>query len=244
MPLKDIPEIVLLCMEIKYETAFKEALPRFWPSYQTNTKITITTLHDRLAGVPRSLSYQLIVSPANSYGRLDGAFDDAISRTFCLPDHPYDTLTHAAQQVLYERYRGFAPPGTCTLVPFPSELHGKNPWGCKWVAICPTMRTPQNVTWDREVVYECVWSLLCELERWNRDLQEGRENGERIDRILMTPMATGCGLVSPQKWAAQLVLAMRYFVEAVEKPERWSNLDWGNIFEDSEELKQTWSMGS
>lgn len=48
---------------------------------------------------------------------------------------------------------------TCTLVPFPQEL-GKNDWVCQWMAICPTMRRPGIVTWDREVVYECVWRFL------------------------------------------------------------------------------------
>lgn len=242
MPLQDIPEIILLCMEKKFSVAFEQALSTSWPAFQSDPKITISTRNERLAAIPASLPFELVVSPANSYGRLDGAFDDAISRAFCLPDHPYDTLTHAVQRVLYDKYRGFAPSGTCTLVPFPDELHDKNPWGCKWVAVCPTMRTPQNVTWDREIVYKCVWSLLCELERWNRDVREGKEQGERIDRIVMTPMATGCGRVSPEKWAAQLVLAMKYFADAVERPQRWSRLDWGDIYDDTEEVEQTWNL--
>ncbi|KAL5335431.1 hypothetical protein BJX70DRAFT_401526, partial [Aspergillus crustosus] len=73
--------------------------------------------------LPESLHFDLIVSPANSYGRLDGSFDDAISRAFCLQQgHGYDTLTRQAQGVLYEKFRGFAPPRSCTLVPFPEEL--------------------------------------------------------------------------------------------------------------------------
>ncbi|KAE8345182.1 hypothetical protein BDV24DRAFT_114593 [Aspergillus arachidicola] len=233
--LQDIPEIILLCMEEKFITAFNEALPTQWPSFADNPKVKITVLNMGLHAVPATTKFQLVVSPANSYGRLDGAFDDAISRKFCQPHHPYDTLTRAAQRVLYEKWRGFAPPGSCTLVPFPKDMEGTNAWGCKWVAICPTMRAPDNVTWDREVVYECVWSLLCQLESWNHNRSE-----DRIDSILMTPLATGVGRVSPQRWASQFILSMKHFVDALERPERWSQLGWRDIEEDVLEVEETW----
>ncbi|KAE8382625.1 hypothetical protein BDV26DRAFT_288420 [Aspergillus bertholletiae] len=233
--LQDIPEIILLCMEETFITAFNEALPTQWPSFAENPKIKVTVLNLGLHAVPVTTKFQLVVSPANSYGRLDGAFDDAISRKFCLPHHPYDTLTRAAQQVLYEKWRGFAPPGTCTLVPFPKDMEDTNPWGCKWVALCPTMRAPENVEWDREVVYRCVWSLLCQVEGWNHGRSE-----DRIDSILMTPLATGIGRVSPQRWASQLILAMKHFVDALERPERWSQLGWGEIEADVLEVEETW----
>ncbi|KAL3471940.1 hypothetical protein BJX99DRAFT_13893 [Aspergillus californicus] len=243
----NIPTLNLLCMEEKFIDAFNAALPANWPTYNTTTPRPITfAIHNtRLAALPAATKFDLIVSPANSYGRLDGAFDDAISRAFCTPHHNYDTLTHAAQRVLYEKYRGFAPPGTCTLVPFPDELlHGEgvNEWGCKWVAICPTMRTPDNARWDREVVYECVWSLLCAIEGWNRGVGRDRGHEERIGSVLVTPMATGCGGVSPQRWAAQFVLAVRHFVDAVERPERWERLNWGDIYTDTHDVQETWKM--
>lgn len=99
------------------------------------------------------------------------------------------------------------------------------------------MRRPYDVTWDREVVYECVWSLLCQVEGWNR----GRSK-DRIDSVLMTPLATGYGCVSKERWASQLVLALKHFVDALERPERWSRLDWGNIAKDAREVERTWRM--
>ncbi|KAF9892488.1 hypothetical protein FE257_001597 [Aspergillus nanangensis] len=236
MSLNDIPEIHLLCMEDKYIRAFYKALHAQWPSHEKTPKIQLHILNTSLNQVPPSTTFQLIVSPANSYGRLDGAFDAAISRAFCNPHHPYNTLTHAAQDVLYDRWRGFAPPGTCTLVPFPQTLEGTNDWGCKWVAICPTMKVPTSVSWDREVVFECVWSLLCQVEGWNR----GRTT-DRIESILMTPLATGVGGVSEERWAAQLVLALRQFVDALERPQRWSRLGWGEILDDAMVVEKTWS---
>ncbi|KAE8154853.1 hypothetical protein BDV25DRAFT_147103 [Aspergillus avenaceus] len=235
--LQDIPSIHLLCMEEKFIEAFHTAISTHWPSWTDSPKIKISVINSSLQAIPPTTKFQLVVSPANSYGRLDGAFDDAISRRFCRPHHPYDTLTKAAQSVLYEKWRGFAPPGSCTLVPFPRDMEGTNAWGCKWVAICPTMRFPDRVNWDREVVYECVWSLLCQVEGWNR----GRST-DRIDSLLMTPLATGVGRVSPLKWASQLVLALKHFVDALERPERWSQMGWTEIENDVEEVEKTWGM--
>lgn len=245
----NIPAITLLCMEQKYITALETALPKYWPEHNTNTKITLTTLNESLRTVPETTKFDLIVSPANSYGLLDGAFDDAISRAFCLRRGlPYETLTHAVQDVLYERYRGFAPPGSCTLVRFPESMleEGKmNAWGCRWIGICPTMRVPGNVAWDREVAYECVWSLLCAVEGHNREQEEevysGKGKGRnRIERVLMTPLATGVGRVSPERWAGQMVLALKHFVDAVGRPERWGRLTWMELGKDAMELAKTY----
>ncbi|OJJ95200.1 hypothetical protein ASPACDRAFT_82062 [Aspergillus aculeatus ATCC 16872] len=236
MSLQDIPEFLLLCREDESVTAFEAALARQWPAHATEPKVQFRIVRQSLRDVPATTPFDLIVSPANSYGLLDGAFDDAITRKFCLPDHPYETLTRAAQRVLYERWRGFVPPGTCTLVPFPESLT-PNEWGCRWVALCPTMRMPDRVSWDREVVYECIWSLLGQLEGWNR----GRAT-DRIERILIPPLATGVGRVSPQRWAAQMVLAVRHFVDALERPAHWSKMNWLDAADHHRDILPTWNM--
>lgn len=245
MSWRNLPEILLLCKDAPFITAFNEAISSQWPGFARAPKIKITTLNERLSSIPDTTKFQLIVSPANCYGRLDGAFDDAISKALCRPpQHDYNTLTRAAQKVLYDKWRGFAPPGTCTLVRIPKELEGVNSWGCKWVAICPTMRLPSNAVWDREIVYECVWSLLCEIEGWNRRAAKEGKDDEKIAKILMTPLATGVGRVSEERWAAQTVLAMKHFVDALERPERWSELEWKDISDDAEEVEKTWKSSN
>ncbi|KAJ5690094.1 hypothetical protein N7462_004486 [Penicillium macrosclerotiorum] len=228
----NIPEIVLLCQDSEFITAFEEALRTIWPSFTPN-KVKITKFNERLNSLPASVKFDLVVSPANSFGRLDGAFDHAISKTFS-PHEDYHALTRAAQQVLYEKWRGFAPPGTCTLVEFPERLKG-NPRGCSWIGLCPTMREPQNVNWDREVVYECVWSLLCQVEGHNRHDQQ-----KRINTILMTPLAAGIGRVSKERWSAQTVMALKHYVEALENPDTWSSLQWDTIEKVDNEVFTTW----
>ncbi|OQD86714.1 hypothetical protein PENANT_c007G04863 [Penicillium antarcticum] len=246
----NLPEILLLCMDIDFIEAYNTALKIHWPTH-TQTTLKITPINERLNSLPEGTTFDLIVSPANSYGRLDGAFDAAISRTFS-PHNDYHALTRAAQGVLYEKWRGFAPPGTCTLIPFPEELKVKGDsngngsgFGCEWVALCPTMREPGAVSWDREVVYECVWSLLGQVEGWNRtlDVDEDGNGKKRIGRILMPPLAAGVGRVSKERWAAQMVLAMNHFVDALERPARWGALSGRDIEEDCVEVEGTWKEG-
>ncbi|KAJ5279578.1 hypothetical protein N7478_004950 [Penicillium angulare] len=236
----NIPEIYLLCMDINFITAFNSALETIWPNHSP-AKIKITPINERLNNIPPFTKYDVIVSPANSYGRLDGAFDHAISMTFS-PHDDYHALTRATQLVLYDKWRGYAPPGSCTLVEFPEALK-QNSRGCEWVAICPTMREPQNVNWDREIVFECVWSLLNQVEGHNRRLTSGSKNaseGKRIESLLLPPLAVGVGKVSKKRWAQQAVLAMMHFVEAVEKPENWSCLNWDKIEVIGDEINDTW----
>ncbi|KAF2490409.1 macro domain-like protein [Lophium mytilinum] len=243
------PQIQLLCMEERFSSAFSAASEK----HKLPSSVSVS-IHDySLSQLPSSVKFDTIVSPANSYGRLDGAFDDAISRALS-PKDDYLALTHVAQATLYRQWRGFAPPGTCTLVRIPDEFHersrsGKS-WGTKRVALCPTMRRPSNVTWDREVVYECIWSLLCAIDNHNRGVREAKEKAneegesvadeEEIQSILMTPLATGVGRVSPEIWASQAVLALKHFVEASENPEKWSRLDWADFGISAIEVEKTW----
>ena len=117
--------------------------------------------------------------------------------------------------------------------------------------LCPTMRIPSNVVWDREVVYECVWSLLCAVDNHNESVRRrnaslegaanpGRHSPKEIKSILMTPLATGVGRVSAERWASQCVIAMKHYAEAVANPEVWGKLSWDKASEDHEEVVETY----
>ncbi|KAM0551715.1 hypothetical protein ACHAPJ_008282 [Fusarium lateritium] len=229
-----IPYIHLLCMEEKFSDAFEVARK----SRKLPESVSFEIHNCALSQLPREVRFDTIVSPANSYGRLDGAFDDAISREFS-PRDDYLALTGVAQKQLYKQWRGFAPPGTCTLVDIPKEFEARsrNAYGTRHLALCPTMRMPANVQWDKEVVYECIWSLLGAINNHNRDAREE----DKIKSILMTPLATGVGRVSAEKWALQAVLAMKHFVEASENPEKWSALQWEDFGKSCAETQLTWT---
>jgi O-acetyl-ADP-ribose deacetylase (regulator of RNase III) len=232
-----LPHIHLLCMLGNEADVFEKALAGFDPSLSE----LFTIYRSDLASLPASVQFDTIVSPANSYGRLDGGFDDAISRAFS-PKDDYLALTRAAQAVLYEEWHGFAPPGTCILVQMPREFEERsnNVWGTQYLALCPTMRIPQDVRWDREVVYECVWSLLCAIDRHNKAIREGKAPGDtKIGNILMSPLATATGKVAPERWASQFLLAIKHFIDSTENPEEWSALEAVDILGYSREVART-----
>lgn len=104
------------------------------------------------------------------------------------------------------------------------------------------MRVPQNVEWDREVVYECTWSLLCAIDKHNRNARKGvrGEQQDEIHSLLMVPMATGVGGVSPKKWAGQTVLALKHYIDAVEHESKWSTLEPSDIVEYASDVERTW----
>ncbi|KZV61915.1 macro domain-like protein [Peniophora sp. CONT] len=167
--------------------------------------------------------FDCLVSPANSYGIMDGGIDMYISRAFGAGGDIL-TLSRAVQDDLYKRWYGFAPPTSCTLVRIPSHLRNTQYPRCGVLAICPTMRIPMNVSWHEDLVYNLMWTLLCELEHWNEEAKEE----DKIRKVAIPGLATGIGAYDPEKCARQMVLAVKFFREArsQEGKERLANRAW------------------
>lgn len=242
-----LPHIHLLCLQPEFLDAFRGAVKQYYPDLEEHVNISFHT--GRLEKLDAKLKIDAIVSPANSYARLDGAFDDAISRMLS-PKEDYNWVTRKAQAVIYKAWKGYAPPGTCTVIPLDEDdqmtdetasgsvdkVKRDLKWGCKYILLCPTMRTPADVQWDREVIYNCVWSLLRSVELHNESAGEDR----KIKTILITPLATGVGRVSYPRWAGQFVLAMKHWITAANNPEEWSKQEWETIFDNHEEVQKTY----
>lgn len=145
----------------------------------------------------------------------------ALSRIFSV-DKDIWALTNAVQDILKRRHRGYLPPASCTLVPLSPVLTASNPLGCKVLAVVPTMRTPEDVSWHIDLVYDSMWNLLTALWQWN----EGeRPNGaEPIKRVLMTGLATGNGGIAFDKCARQMFLAALNFARGWGDHPRWDGL--------------------
>ena len=84
-----------------------------------------------------------IVSPANSFGLMDGGYDKAII-DYLGPNAQTNVLT-----MLNLIYYGEQPVGTCLAVPFYKYI----------ILHTPTMRTPGKIL-DRTVIYSCMRSVL------------------------------------------------------------------------------------
>ena len=241
-----IPDIHLMIIDDKEVAAFNAAREK----YNLPQSVKITIHECRLSDLPQDVHFDAIVSPANSYGRMDGGFDDALSKVFS-PGNDYLALTRVVQGVLNNEWKGFAPPGTTTLVDLQHETLNQGLWGCRYMAVCPTMKIPQGVRWDKEVVYECIWTLLAAIDKHNVKVASssstnagagsGSEHRE-IQSILMTPLATLTGRWSPDKWAAQLVIAIRHFIEAQKNAEKWGMMDPISIMKFAREIGKTYEL--
>ncbi|KAI0957753.1 hypothetical protein AcW1_006042 [Taiwanofungus camphoratus] len=205
--------------------AWRVQLKLLSPADQRRFSVVESTLEQ--LEPPHSL-FDCVVSPANSYGIMDGGFDYYLSEALS-PVHDIMALTRCAQASLKERYYGFAPPGSCTLVPLPPVLR-QNPRfpRCRFLAVCPTMRVPADVHWHKDLVYNLMWSLLAEVERWNACATAAGD--EPIEKVAMTGFATGTGEIGKEVCARQMVLAVKHFLDArsEEGQKRWAQRDYPN----------------
>jgi O-acetyl-ADP-ribose deacetylase (regulator of RNase III) len=136
--------------------------------------------------------YDCLVSPANSFGMMDGGIDAAIVRFF---GH---SLMVAVQEYILEEYLGEQPIGTSFIV---KTNHPKHPF----LAHTPTMRVPMSVA-GTDIPYTAMWAMLLTIRRYN-------QNAERkIDRIVCPGLGTGIGRVPYREASRQMALAYDYFV--------------------------------
>ncbi|KAI6000986.1 macro domain-like protein [Pisolithus orientalis] len=155
------------------------------------------------------------------------SFDQVLSDRLSPPTVP-DALTRVAQRVIYDRWRGYAPPGTCTLLPLSGTPCAGNPFSCRYVALCPTMRLPSSVVWHKEIVYNCVWSLLVEIDHHNaRAAVDPRLHP--IRSVVMTGIGTGIGRIPPKQCAKQTALAFAHYHAAKTRVATWSTMTWADI---------------
>ena len=90
--------------------------------------------------------FDCLVSPANSFGLMDGGIDAAIIRFFG------ESLMERVQERILRDYLGEQPIGTCLLV---DTGHPRHPF----LAHAPTMRVPMEI--DRtDYAYLAMWATL------------------------------------------------------------------------------------
>ncbi|KAJ8508539.1 hypothetical protein ONZ45_g9200 [Pleurotus djamor] len=225
MSLQDI-EFLVLDPSKSLTDALRKSLEETLPE-PILSKITI--VNDRLADLKPPFShFDCIVSPANSYGRLDGGFDYFLALALA-PEPKRENwlkVTNITQEALYSRWKGYAPPGTCTIVPLAGTICENNQHHCSYIALVPTMRIPEIVRWNKEIVYNCVWSLLNSLTQHNASTTDP---AQKITKVLMTGLGTGVGFISAETFAKQTAEAFKHFWDAETHPEKWSSLQWADI---------------
>ncbi|WP_373232097.1 macro domain-containing protein [Cohnella sp.] len=137
--------------------------------------------HGRFQDVPE---WDCVVSPANSYGMMDGGFDLHLSRFFG------PMLQQNVHDVISRQHAGVQPVGTCEIVETGSIKH-------PFVAHAPTMVVPGPIHMTNNVFF-AMKAVLLAAKKHNR-------KGKRIIQRLLCPgLGTATGHVPPHSAARQM----------------------------------------
>jgi O-acetyl-ADP-ribose deacetylase (regulator of RNase III) len=132
-----------------------------------------------------SSSVDAVVSPANSYGRMDGGVDLAYRNFFGLP------IEAKVMAVIKKRYRGELPVGDAFAV-FTGHRRITR------LIVAPTMKTLKNIGRTENVYLATRAALLCALEAW-----------PPIKMLGFPGMGTGAGRMDPFECAEQMLRAYK-----------------------------------
>ena len=136
--------------------------------------------------------FDCLVSPANSFGMMDGGIDAAITRYFGLP------LETKVKQKIVEDYLGEQPVGTSLIV---ETGHPKHPY----LAHTPTMRVPMVIQ-GTDIPYVAMWAMLLAVRQHNQS------SNRQIRRIACPGLGTGIGRVPHDEAARQMAVAYEHFL--------------------------------
>ena len=151
----------------------------------------IRELREVFAGTPEvscthgdilTVARNAIVSPANSYGLMDGGIDAAYSAFFG------PRLQDTVQEAINRRPEGHLPVGASIAV---RTGHDRIPF----LIVAPTMHTPQEVPSDN-----CYRAMRAVLRIMSAEPDVGQE-------VFSPGLATGIGRVPPSEAAAQIFRA-------------------------------------
>jgi O-acetyl-ADP-ribose deacetylase (regulator of RNase III) len=164
------------------------------------------------AGSILDLSADAIVSPANSFGYMDGGIDLAYSRFFG------SELQENLQSLLHDRYHGELPVGQAVVL---ETGHSRIPF----LVSAPTMRVPSSIAKSINVYLAFRATLVAILEH-------NQSSPQRIERVAVPGMGTGIGEVSPARAARH----MRVAYDSILGKNRGRRRNVGQIWGEHQEL--------
>lgn len=131
------------------------------------------------------LNIDCIVSPANSFGIMDGGMDAALTAYFG------PSLQENVQQQIIKDYYGEQPIGTSFIIETDDER-------IPYLAHSPTMRVPTIIRGTDNVYRAMKATLIAAVKH------------ENINSIAIPAFGAGCGRVHPHKVAEQMALALSH----------------------------------
>ena len=156
--------------------------------YFKNTDVEFVC--DDLENYLSKTEVQCIVSPANSFGLMDGGYDYYITHYFG------EQLQERVQAYILRNYYGEQPIGTSFLV----KANDKG----QYLIHTPTMQTPKPIK-DPFVIYTCMRStLICAKKH-------------KVKSIVIPFFGGGCGKVHPQIIAQMMYLGYEQIMNPPKK---------------------------
>jgi O-acetyl-ADP-ribose deacetylase (regulator of RNase III) len=143
-----------------------------------------------------------IVSPANSFGIMDGGLDLALREQLGF------SVEAKIQEVIDEKYHGELPVGSAEIV---ATNHPR--W--RYMIAAPTMRVPEPIPLTMNA-YLAFRAVFVAVENYNKSF--GRRE---IDSLVCCGLGTGIGKVSANKCAMQ----MRAAYQVMRRPPRTQSFD-------------------
>ncbi|MEL6247700.1 MAG: macro domain-containing protein [Cyanobacteria bacterium J06554_6] len=165
--------------------------PSLFESFQAHFSefLDVEVINERFEWVSH---YDCLVSPANSFGMMDGGMDAAITQFFGV------SLEQKVQERILEEYLGEQPVGTCLIV---ETGHPRHPF----LAHTPTMRVPMSIR-GTDVPYTAMWAMLLAVRRHNKIHQR------KIKTVVCPGLGTGIGQIPSAEAARQMAVAYDHFL--------------------------------
>ena len=140
-------------------------------------------------------SADAIVSPANSFGIMDGGLDLAIR------DKLGFQVERDIQEVILKKYHGEMPVGSAEII---NINHDK--WS--YMISAPTMRIPENIAFTLNA-YITFRAILIAINSFNESKPK-----RTIKTLICSGLGTGIGSMEPTKCAAQMRIAYKLIKES------------------------------
>ena len=154
--------------------------------------------------------YDCLVSPANSFGLMDGGIDLAIRNYFGMQ------LQYEVQKIIQKKFYGEQPVGTSVIV---HTFHDDFPF----LAHTPTMRVPLDIS-KTDNVYNAMFAMLRTIADFNKN------NNLRINKVLCPGLGTGTGRVPLKEASRQMMMAYKNFMNPT------TNMVWKNLIERNRDI--------
>ena len=140
-------------------------------------------------------SADAIVSPANSFGIMDGGLDLAIRDILGFQ------VERDIQEVILKKYHGEMPVGSAEII---NINHDK--WS--YMISAPTMRIPENIAFTLNA-YITFRAILIAINSFNESKPK-----RTIKTLICSGLGTGIGSMEPTKCAAQMRIAYKLIKES------------------------------